>query len=155
MREIDTSSAALRAANAFARTAALAPEASPIRPADPARPRFEVGGRAAQTDPQTIRPASGQPAANDDLPADQGGVTARQGSREQGGLIGALTAFVAKVLGQRGESEGALASSRLAGQRAYDVATGRAKPNTAAIAPEVMTPSLPTLSSGRVLDLSV
>lgn len=155
MREIETSSAALRAANAFARTAALAPEAAAIRPADPARSRFEVGGRAAHADPRIVRPTTPQPAANDDQPGDQGAIADRPGSRGQSGLIGALTAFVAKVLGQTGESGGALPSSLLAGMRAYGAATGRAQTNASTVTPEVMTPSLPTLASGRILDLSI
>ncbi len=160
MREIETSSAALRATNAFARTAALGSETAPVRPADPARPRFDVGGRAAQADaefvrPDTPQPAAPQSAANDDLPGGRGNVADRPGARGHGGLVGALTAFVAKVLGQSGGAEGALPSSRLAGMRAYGTATGRAQPSGMSIAPEVMTPSLPTLSSGRVLDLSV
>lgn len=153
MREIETSSTALRAADAFARAAALAPDPAPIRPADPARPRFEVGGRPAQADPQLVRPAA-RHAANDDLPS-QDAVGDRPSSRSQGGLIGALTAFVAKVLGQKSEAEAAQPSTMLAGMRAYAAATGRAQPNLQAVAPEVVAPSLPTLSSGRILDLSI
>jgi hypothetical protein len=150
---IDTSSTALRAANAFARTAALVPEAvTPVRPTDVTKPRFEIGERGASADAQAARTAFPNP-ANDDA-SSTSAVTDQTAGRSRNGLIGALTAFVAKILGQAGEADGAAPSSFLSGIRAYASAAARSQAPQAAAA-EVLPPSLPVLASGRVLDLSV
>jgi len=150
--EIDTSSTAVRATDAFARTAALVPEAvSPPRPAGAVRPRFDVAGQGASAD-AAVR-ATPRPPDADGRPDDLSSAGAA-GRRSRGGLIGALTSFVAKVLGQGGDGDAATPSAMLAGMRAYARAAGQPQsPPTETM--DVLSPSLPRLSSGRVLDLSV
>lgn len=138
-----------RAAGAYARAEALAASA----PIDPVRPGFKIldgdgPARAGRARPQ---------AAGTDLPraapeAEAGGERPRA---ENGpGLLGALTNFLARAFSQPTETEGAQASSRLAALRSYArFAVGRGGMEQTGV--ELISPSLPRLSSGRTLDLSV
>lgn len=148
MNEVSGTVVDLRGAGAYARADALS-SAVPIRSVDPARPRFAVvdGGNAAK--------AQGRPQATG-LPTDSAS-DAQQAPApaERGpGLLGALTGFLVRAFSPASEVEASQASSLLNGLRAYArAALGQGGSQQAGV--EVISPSLPRLSSGRSLDLSV
>lgn len=132
-----------RAAGAYARAETL----TPARPVEPVRPEFRVpeGDGAAKTGKAWV-------AESADRAAPEAG--ARPRGESGPGLLGALTNFLARAFGQPTEAEGLQASSRLAGLRTYArFAVGKGGTEQAGV--ELMSPSLPRLSSGRALDLSV
>lgn len=138
-----------RAAGAYARAEALAASA----PVNPVRPGFKIldgdgPARTGQAPPQ----AAGTDPHRAASAAEAGGERPRA---ENGpGLLGALTNFLARAFGQPTETEGAQASSRLTALRSYaQSAVGRGGTEQAGV--ELISPSLPRLSSGRTLDLSV
>lgn len=146
MNEVTGSVVEARAAGAYARSEALA---SSVRATDPVRPRFAIGGAAPK--PGRASPL-GEAASDPAAPAIT--VEGEFGASRSGpGLLGALTNFLARVFAQAPETATGQASSRLAGLRAYAQSGVAALSGETAV--EVMTPSLPRLSSGRTLDLSV
>ncbi|WP_173980835.1 hypothetical protein [Magnetospirillum sp. UT-4] len=142
----------VRAAGAQARAAA-AVVAVPVRPIDPARPRFEVedGGQAARKAPAKPEAESFRDQIQPGRPFPDMPVSGRRGP----GLVGAFTAFVAKLFTQDTASAGLEASAVLNGARAYGrAARPTAQPDTQP-GMDILSPSFPRLASGRILDLTV
>lgn len=143
-----------QAAAATARAERLA-VSIPVRAIDPARQRFQVDERpAAETAPADSR-AEAESSDADGSPQAQGRAAGGWG-RGGFGLVGAFTSFLARVFSQ-GEGDDAPAASSptalQAGVQAYARAAGTVAANYPGV--EVLSPSLPRLSSGRALDLSV
>lgn len=125
----------------------------PVRAIDPARQRFQVDERpAADTVP------AGRRAEADSVDADGSppqGRAAGGWGRGGFGLVGAFTSFLTRMFSQA-EGDGAVASAATtlrAGTQAYARAAGTVAANYPGV--EVLSPSLPRLSSGRAIDLSV
>ncbi len=122
---------------------------SPVRAIDPVRRRLPSTEEAGQSGNEPFVPFN---AAGDDFaipaPADKRG-GARGGF---GSLLGAFTSFVASLFSQ---SEVPAAQPAPASMQAATAAYSRGAVLPEIAAYEVLSPSLPRLSSGRALDLSV
>lgn len=138
-----------RAAGAYARAEALAASA----PIEPVRPGFRIldGDGPAKTG--QARPQAAGTDPHRGAPATEAGGE-RPRAENGPGLLGALTNFLARAFGQPTETDGAQASARLAAVRSY-AQSAVGKVGTERTGVELISPSLPTLSSGRTLDLSV
>jgi hypothetical protein len=153
--QVDTSSAAIRAAATLVRptSAGAAKTVDSVRPADITKPRFEVGDQDASS---RARAAARQFSPDNDDSQQEGYAQPEAATgRSSQGLVGALTSFVAKLLGQTSQSEGVPPSSVLAGARAYASASNRGQAVASEQRTEVVSPFFPRLSSGRVLDLNI
>lgn len=147
-------SSQITAAGAYAQAERMA-ASIPVRPIDPTRRRFQVEDQAAAKKAAAeTRPDAESADADGAAPQGAEGRAASGWGRGGFGLVGAVTSFLARLFSQ-GEDGAAppAAASVQAGAQAYARAAGA--PLAYDGGAEVLMPSLPRLSSGRALDLTV
>lgn len=150
MAEIIPLSSRTDGAGAQARAESLA-RLGMVRPADPVRQRFPLEDESKTRARQTQDGQS--PLADDGAGERSKGFTGGLGS----GLLGAFTSFLARFMGQAetgGQSTVPSAITQGTGIDAYARANDLVG-NDQDQGPDLLTPGLPRLSSGRALDLSV
>jgi len=125
----------------------------PVRPIDPVRRRFPTAEEAGQSGVETFSQFGSEDESSASRAQDGRGRAARGGF---GSLIGAATSFFASLFSQP-EAEAARASQSASAMQAASAAYARtaSAPAVQAASYEVLSPSLPRLSSGRAFDLSV
>lgn len=156
MSESGLTTSQISAAGAYVRSERLVAESIPVRAIDPTRQRFQVDDqKAADQTAADSRAEADAAEADGQSPSSSRGGKASTGWGGSG-LLGAFTSFLARMFAQPEttveSSPGA--SSAQAGAQAYARAAG-AMPYGNYNGPEVLSPSLPRLSSGRALDLTV
>lgn len=138
---------------AYGRAEAMA-AAIPVRPTDPTAPRFQPA------DPVTSDQAEGQSsqssAATSTTEIESQANTSKRRKWSWGdgfGLLGGVTSFLARILGQTdGSAATGQSTTMKAGITAYNQAAGM---NTPESADDILAMSFPRLASGRTLDLTV